>query len=70
MYSRLGQRKACLFCKAPFEGITHRCLSGPFAAFEHEDPLSDYDRGFIDGWVAAMVFRPWWSEVTRREGCA
>jgi hypothetical protein len=52
-----AERKTCTFCKGPFEGITHRCLSGPLAVIEEG---TDYERGFADGWAMAVSFRPWW----------
>jgi hypothetical protein len=47
-------KTVCVFCKAPFEDITHRCLSGPLAASVEDDAPggTEYYRGFQSGWRA------------------
>lgn len=46
----------CAFCKARHEGPAHRCLTGPVAFPEPPSEATDYERGFADGWDAAMRF--------------
>lgn len=62
-----AKRKTCMFCKGPFEGITHRCLTGPLAVVVEEG--TEYERGFADGWASAIAFRPWWPTGTAGLRC-